>query len=99
LDFSLVSMEPRGRALLGYSEAELTNRGGYDLIHHDDLFYVASAHQECKRSRGVWMPDSINNPFSLICSAENRRLRPDRLPAGQQGLRQVAVAPDQRPVG
>ena len=48
LDFSLVSMEPRGRTLLGYSEAELSNRGGYDLIHHDDLFYVASAHQECK---------------------------------------------------
>ncbi|XP_017483744.1 PREDICTED: aryl hydrocarbon receptor-like, partial [Rhagoletis zephyria] len=46
LDFSLVSMEPRGRTLLGYSEAELSNRGGYELIHHDDLFYVASAHQE-----------------------------------------------------
>lgn len=48
LDFSLVSMEPRGRTLLGYSEAELSNRGGYELVHHDDLFYVASAHQECK---------------------------------------------------
>lgn len=48
LDFSLVSMDARGRALLGYSETELSNRGGYDLIHHDDLFYVASAHQERK---------------------------------------------------
>ncbi|KAI2802024.1 hypothetical protein BLOT_010216 [Blomia tropicalis] len=46
LDFSLVSMEQRGRTLLGYNESELSNRGGYDLIHHDDLFYVASAHQE-----------------------------------------------------
>lgn len=22
--------------------------GGYDLVHYDDLAYVASAHQECK---------------------------------------------------
>ncbi|KAH9414147.1 hypothetical protein DERP_014366, partial [Dermatophagoides pteronyssinus] len=48
LDFSMVSMEPRGRSLLGYNESDLANRGGYDLIHQDDLFYVASAHQECK---------------------------------------------------
>ncbi|OTF69476.1 aryl hydrocarbon receptor-like protein [Euroglyphus maynei] len=47
LDFSMVSMEPRGRSLLGYNESDLSNRGGYDLIHQDDLFYVASAHQEC----------------------------------------------------
>lgn len=48
LDFSLISMEHRGRTLLGYSELELANKGGYDLIHQDDLMYVASAHQECK---------------------------------------------------
>lgn len=34
--------------LLGYSDAELANMGGYDLVHYDDLAYVASAHQECK---------------------------------------------------
>lgn len=34
--------------LLGYSDAELANMGGYDLVHFDDLAYVASAHQECK---------------------------------------------------
>lgn len=34
--------------LLGYSDSELANMGGYDLVHYDDLAYVASAHQECK---------------------------------------------------
>jgi hypothetical protein len=34
--------------LLGYSDAELANLGGYDLVHYDDLAYVASAHQERK---------------------------------------------------
>lgn len=34
--------------LLGYSDAELANMGGYDLVHYDDLAYIASAHQECK---------------------------------------------------
>lgn len=35
--------------LLGYTDAELANMGGYDLVHYDDLAYVASAHQECKK--------------------------------------------------
>lgn len=34
--------------LLGYSDSELANMGGYDLVHYDDLAYVASAHQERK---------------------------------------------------
>jgi hypothetical protein len=34
--------------LLGYSDSELANLGGYDLVHYDDLAYVASAHQERK---------------------------------------------------
>ncbi|XP_044574637.1 neuronal PAS domain-containing protein 2 isoform X3 [Cotesia glomerata] len=46
LDFALVSMDQRGKMLLGYTDAELTNLGGYDLVHYDDLAYVASAHQE-----------------------------------------------------
>lgn len=54
LDFSLISMEHRGRALLGYTEPELLAKGGYDLVHHDDLFYVASAHQECKWNLEFW---------------------------------------------
>lgn len=36
----------RGKALLGHSDAELSSLGGYDLVHYDDLSYVASAHQE-----------------------------------------------------
>jgi len=51
LDFSIVSMDPRGKQLLGYSEQDLLNRGGYDLVHYDDLAYVASAHQERKSIR------------------------------------------------
>ncbi|XP_043068080.1 protein single-minded [Drosophila bipectinata] len=46
LDFSLVSMDQRGKHILGYADAELVNMGGYDLVHYDDLAYVASAHQE-----------------------------------------------------
>uniref|UniRef100_T1IKB1 Aryl hydrocarbon receptor n=1 Tax=Strigamia maritima TaxID=126957 RepID=T1IKB1_STRMM len=46
LDLSLVSMDQRGKILLGYSDAELSSKGGYDLVHFDDLAYVASAHQE-----------------------------------------------------
>lgn len=46
LDFSLVSMDQRGKAILGFSDAELASMGGYDLVHFDDLAYVASAHQE-----------------------------------------------------
>ena len=38
----------RGKLLLGYSDAELANMGGYHLVHYDDLAYVASAHQECE---------------------------------------------------
>lgn len=48
LDLSLVSMDQRGKMLLGYSDAELADMGGYDLVHYDDLAYVASAHQERK---------------------------------------------------
>ncbi|KAL1132034.1 hypothetical protein AAG570_011642, partial [Ranatra chinensis] len=46
LDLTLVSMDQRGKMLLGYSDAELADMGGYDLVHYDDLAYVASAHQE-----------------------------------------------------
>ncbi|XP_043479191.1 aryl hydrocarbon receptor protein 1 isoform X2 [Leptopilina heterotoma] len=46
LDLALVSMDQRGKMLLGYSDSELANLGGYDLVHYDDLAYVASAHQE-----------------------------------------------------
>ncbi|XP_053666670.1 uncharacterized protein LOC128715780 [Anopheles marshallii] len=48
LDFSLVSMDHKGKNTLGYSDSELANMGGYDLVHYDDLAYVASAHQECE---------------------------------------------------
>ncbi|CAH0553169.1 unnamed protein product [Brassicogethes aeneus] len=46
LDLGLVSMDQRGKMLLGYADSELASMGGYDLVHYDDLAYVASAHQE-----------------------------------------------------
>ncbi|KAG8233093.1 hypothetical protein J437_LFUL013284 [Ladona fulva] len=46
LDFALVSMDQRGKMLLGYTDTEIADLGGYDLVHYDDLAYVASAHQE-----------------------------------------------------
>ncbi|CAO1388922.1 unnamed protein product [Diamesa serratosioi] len=46
LDLSLVSMDQRGKLMLGYSDSELAALGGYDLVHYDDLSYIASAHQE-----------------------------------------------------
>ena len=48
LDLSLVSMDARGKQLLNYTDQDIANFGGYDLVHHDDLEYVASAHQERK---------------------------------------------------
>ncbi len=36
----------RGKELLNYDEEDISQVGGYDLVHYDDLAYVASAHQE-----------------------------------------------------
>ena len=49
LDFSWLQLDPRGRQLIGYGEQELSNKGGYELVHCEDLAYMASAHQERKR--------------------------------------------------
>ncbi|XP_064488766.1 aryl hydrocarbon receptor-like isoform X2 [Ornithodoros turicata] len=46
LDLALVSMDQRGKQLLGYADSDFVSQGGYDLVHFDDLAYVASAHQE-----------------------------------------------------
>ncbi|CAN7949644.1 unnamed protein product, partial [Ixodes hexagonus] len=46
LDLAMVSMDQRQVAqLLGYADSDLMSQGGYDLVHFDDLAYVASAHQ------------------------------------------------------
>ena len=46
----MFSFFSRGKLLFGYSDHELQEKGGYDLIHPDDLTYYAAAHQECKNS-------------------------------------------------
>ena len=48
LDLGFVSMDHRGKEMLQYDDEEMSDIGGYDLVHHDDLAYVASAHQERK---------------------------------------------------
>lgn len=60
LNLALVTMDQRGKMLLGYSDAELTNLGGYALVHYDDLAYVASAHQERKFTQ---LSDSVTTFF------------------------------------
>ncbi|CAH1799589.1 unnamed protein product [Owenia fusiformis] len=46
MDLAPISMDHRGKMLFGYSDKELSAKGGYDLIHPDDLNYFAAAHQE-----------------------------------------------------
>ena len=41
-------MDQRGYEMLNYEESEISELGGYDLIHYDDLSYVSQAHQECE---------------------------------------------------
>lgn len=52
-------MDQRGKLVLGFSDSELATMGGYDLVHYDDLSYVASAHQECKHIRSIQESSSI----------------------------------------
>lgn len=51
--------------LLGYNDLELANKGGYDLVHYDDLAYVASAHQECKLSWRVYT-DRLHKVYTMV---------------------------------
>jgi hypothetical protein len=48
LDLGIVSFDSRGKEVLAFSEAEFASMGIYDIVHPDDLSYVASAHQECE---------------------------------------------------
>jgi len=46
LDLGNVSFDQRGKEVLGFSDSEFGLKGIYDLVHPDDLAYVASAHAE-----------------------------------------------------
>ena len=48
LDLGIVSFEQRGKDMFGYSDTEFSSKGIYDLVHPEDLSYVAQAHAECK---------------------------------------------------
>ena len=103
LDLALVSMDQRGKMLLGYSDAELANLGGYDLVHYDDLAYVASAHQERKQAlfHSTKNPPQNKNhihiPIRLI-SVEDGGLGDDSVQIPKERWR-MAVAADQLQIG
>lgn len=68
--------------LLGYSDSELANMGGYDLVHYDDLAYVASAHQERKLKTIVNKLSCFNtyirsdaNPLTLLVNRKRGKIR------------------------
>lgn len=42
-----ISLDSKGKLILGYTDVEISQFGGYDLIHFDDLKYFANAHKEC----------------------------------------------------
>lgn len=70
---------------MGYSDSELANMGGYDLVHYDDLAYVASAHQECKiHIQILKINQYTTNDNSKYFSIENWCFRNDRLPLPDQ---------------
>ena len=46
INLSPISLDSKGKLILGYSDAEFSQTGGYDLIHPDDLKYYANAHKE-----------------------------------------------------
>ncbi|KAG1711225.1 Aryl hydrocarbon receptor [Nymphon striatum] len=52
LDLSLITMDQKGKALLGYTNGEVTNKSVYDLVHYDDINYVAKAHQQILKTGG-----------------------------------------------
>ncbi len=43
-----ISLDSKGKLLLGYNDVEFSQFGGYDLIYTDDLKYYSNGHKECK---------------------------------------------------
>nr|UVG61500.1 aryl hydrocarbon receptor [Brachionus plicatilis] len=41
-----ISIDSKGKQILGYTDAEFAQTKGYDLVHQDDLKYYANAHKE-----------------------------------------------------
>lgn len=75
--------------LLGYSDSELANMGGYDLVHYDDLAYVASAHQERKFFLNKQKLTLIN---IIFFSLKNWSKWNDRLPLPNERRTMAMVA-------
>ena len=58
--YLLTNLHFRGKDMLSYEDDEISDVGGYDLVHYDDLSYVASAHQERKTSHIIWKCERIS---------------------------------------
>lgn len=76
--------------LLGYSDSELASMGGYDLVHYDDLAYVASAHQECKKNRFILI--KTLSYYSIFHSIENWSIWNDCVSISNQRWSMAMVA-------
>ncbi|CAH8870119.1 unnamed protein product [Trichobilharzia szidati] len=74
LDLTVITIDARARLLFNYSDADLQNFKVYDLVHPDDLRYVAKGHKELfkvgslgllvhrwlnKQSQWVWLQSRI----------------------------------------
>ncbi|CAH8588715.1 unnamed protein product [Schistosoma turkestanicum] len=74
LDLTVISIDARARLIFNYSDSDLQNFKVYDLIHPDDLRYVARGHKELfkvgslgllvhrwlnKQSQWIWLQSRI----------------------------------------
>ena len=69
LDLGNVSFEQRGKDLFGYNETEFSSKGIYDLVHPEDLSYVAQAHSECKSILDLYLTVALL--FSITTLTES----------------------------
>ena len=93
--YLLTNLHFRGKDMLSYEDDEISDVGGYDLVHYDDLSYVASAHQE-RKSTHMKVAKLCCAVFHwcilfYLSSAQNGCQRHDSLQASHQRF-EVAMA-------
>uniref|UniRef100_A0A095AIU3 Aryl hydrocarbon receptor n=1 Tax=Schistosoma haematobium TaxID=6185 RepID=A0A095AIU3_SCHHA len=64
LDLTVITIDARARLIFNYSDSDLQNFKVYDLIHPDDLRYVARGHKE--RSLGLLVHRWLNKQSQWI---------------------------------
>ncbi|ESO94801.1 hypothetical protein LOTGIDRAFT_117861 [Lottia gigantea] len=93
MDFSPITMDSRGKLMFGYSDHDMSNKSGYDLVHPDDLNYFSSAHQELIKtgSSGLiayrWMTKDFRwSWLQSSCKVVYKNSKPDFLIATHRQL-------------